>query len=110
MPISDNTRSFTTATIERLGLPTILLLLLLWGLYQLMLPVSNAWIDLLQTQTHLLRDMAEDSAQIRVLAEADASERKSEKLDTISQQIKEYQEAIEARIIELKEVCRNRDG
>ena len=68
---------------ERVGGPTLIILVLLFGLYKLAVPVVDSTIKYMAIQTDLLDKMHKDLDETRRVVERDAAERKAELLKSL---------------------------
>ena len=68
---------------ERVGGPTVIILVLLFGLYKLSVPVIDSTIRYMAIQTDLLDKMHKDLEETRRVVERDAAERKAELLKSL---------------------------
>jgi hypothetical protein len=83
---------------ERVGGPTLILFVLLFGLYKLTQPVMDAGIEYMSAQTALLEDMRNDLAHTRQVVERDAAERKAELLRDLQSTVSSRFDRLEANL------------
>ena len=74
---------------ERVGGPTVIILVLLFGLYKLSVPVIDSTIRYMAIQTDLLDKMHKDLEETRRVVERDAAERKAELLKSLQITVEE---------------------
>lgn len=86
---------------ERVGIPTTLLFLLLWGGYNLLQPVSNAAIAHFETQTTILKTMALDLEKTRIVVEIDQAEKKGLLLENMSNDLEKMHHNIFDKLEEI---------
>ena len=83
---------------ERVGGPTIALILVMVGIYNLAVPIVDSAVSYMATQTELLKEMRDDLAHTRDTVERDASERKAELLQKLQIQVDQGFKQIERQI------------
>ena len=92
--LRDDMKNVWMVVAERIGIPSILLALLLYGGYNLLQPVSTAVIENIVAQTQILSEIAKDTAETRRVLELDEAERKGDMLDNIVRSQKAIEEIL----------------
>jgi len=62
---------------ERVGIPTLILLLVMAGIYQTAQPVASAAVSYMDQQVVIMHKMSDDIRATRFVVERDASEKKA---------------------------------
>jgi len=93
--MAEDSRKLLVELAERVGIPTVLLFLLLWGAFTLLQPVSRAAVKHFEIQTDILSEMATDLKATRSVVEADKAEQKIKVLQGLHVIIKDNQHKLD---------------
>ena len=80
---------------ERVGGPTVILLVMLFGIYSLTRPITISLIEFLTAQTELMKDIRDDLRQTRIVVELQAEEGKAEMLNQLLSTVTERFDELE---------------
>ena len=88
--MSDENYSRILSFGERVGVPTIILLVLLYGGYRLLTPLTETVVAFLGVQVELMAEIAKDVRETRDFVERDAGENKAMILQEVRRAITEH--------------------
>ena len=94
---------------ERVGGPTLVLLVLMYGLYSLTQPVVNSAIEYMAIQTGLLKEMRDDLTKTRVVVELDAAERKADLLKELLLTLDRRFDGLESALHENSKILKQKE-